>query len=335
MSLHWARKARFAVAIGAISLAWGCDSAPKGGKASPKSAASAASQAAPTGAPASAASTAPGSKAPVIPPGTPTPLGEGTDAQIEHFELGKQALDRGDEAGAIKHFEKASEGPVSGPSVSAALAAANLHELRDRPGQARAIFTRMVALAPGVPELRFAAARFFAGQGDRTRAIEGFRATIRHQPEFLPAYPLLAALWTQAGKNEDAAQLLLTYETKLNSQLRRLREGTTHGADKQAIIDLLAIMDDERATTALIQRLEDPDPAVRIAAAGVLGGDDSAEALTALAKAALAETDPIAKRVMIAALKRARDAARRDLGAAPPSEAPPSMPASAAPASAP
>lgn len=298
----------------------GCDATPSKPANAPKSVASTAPKSAASTAPKSA----PTSEAPVIPPGTPTVLKEGTDGQIEYFELGKQALDAGDEAKAISHFERASQGQITGTSVSAGLAAANLHELRDRPDQAKAIFIRLVALAPGVPELRFAAARFFAGQGDTGRAIEGFRATIRHQPEFLPAYPLLGALWVQSGKNDDAAKLLLTYETKLNTQLRRLRDTATHPTDKRAIIDLLALMNDERATTALVKALKDASPEVRLSAAGVLGGDDSAEGLKALAEAALAETDPIVKRVMIAALKRARDAARKELGA----------PASTAPASA-
>jgi tetratricopeptide (TPR) repeat protein len=236
--------------------------------------------------------------------------------------LGKQALDAGNEATALTHFLRASDGPVSGASVSAALAAANLHELRDRPDQAKAIFVRMVALAPGVPELRFAAARFFAGQRDTERAIEGFRATIRHQPEFLPAYPLLAALWMQAGKQDDATQLLLTYESKLNTQLRRLRDVQSARADKVSVIDLLALIEDERATEGIMRALKDQAPEVRIAAAGALGDDSSAEALTALVEALKAETDPIARQVLIAATRRARDAARKSL------EAPsPTMPA--------
>lgn len=266
------------------------------------------------------ASKAPASKA-VIPPGTPTELGPGTDGQIEYFELGKQALDKGDEATALKHFLRASDGPVSGASVSAALAAASLHEMRKRPDQARAIFVRMVALAPGVPELRFAAARFFAGERDTARAIEGFRATIRHQPEFLPAYPLLAALWMQAGKQDDATQLLLTYESKLNAQLRRLRDAQSAQGDKVAIIDLLALIEDERATEGMIRALKDAAPEVRIAAAGALGDDGSAEALKALAEALTAESDPIAKQVLIAATRRARDAARKSLQGAPASPA--------------
>ena len=289
-----------------------------------------------------AASAAPASKASVVPPGTPTILGPGTDGQIEYFELGKEALDKGDEQSALKHFLRASDGAVSGASVSAALAAANLHELRDRPDQAKAIFVRMVALAPGVPELRFAAARFFASQRDTGRAIEGFQATIRHQPEFLPAYPLLAALWMQAGKNDDATQLLLTYETKLNAHLRRLKSVDVHPTDKRSIIDLLALVGDERATQGLIKALEDPAPVVRLTAAGALGDDPSPEALAALAKAMLAEKEPIVKQVMIAAARRARDATRADLKDAPPrmlaptsSAVEPGAPASGAPGSAP
>ena len=306
---------RTVLCLALLGLALGCDQAPptQPAPASVASAKSAASVAAPK------------SDAPGIPPGTPTVLKPGSEGQIEYFELGKEALDKGDEQTALKHFLRASDGPVSGASVSAALAAANLHELRDRPDQAKAIFVRMVALAPGVPELRFAAARFFAGQRDTGRAIEGFQATIRHQPEFLPAYPLLAALWMQAGKNDDATELLLTYETKLNAQLRRLKAAEVHPNDKRAIIDLLALVGDERATQGLITALEDASPEVRLTAAGALGDDGSAEALEALAKAMLAEQEPIVKQVMIAAARRARDAARAELKAAPPS-----MPAPAA-----
>lgn len=319
-------RALLLVALAAFACP-GCNSAPPTGPA-PASVASA------PDAPKSAASLAPPSDAPPIPPGTPTVLGAGTDGQLEAFELAQQALDRGDEDKAIEYFERASDGPITGTSVSAGLAAANLHELRERPNRAQAIYVRLVALAPGVPELRFAAARFFAGQRDTARAIEGFRATIRHQPDFLPAYPLLAALWVQQDKQDDAAQLLLGYETRLNTQLRRLREDATPPGDKRAIIDLLALMNDERATAALVKALKDPTPEVRQSAAAVLGGDDSAEGLKALAEATLAETDPIVRQVMIAALKRARDAARAELGvpaATPSLPAPTSAPADALP----
>lgn len=289
-----------------ILLLGACDQTPK---PAPAPATTAPASAPDSAAPGSTAPTsaAPASKA-VIPPGTPTPLGDGTDGQIENFELGKQALDKGDEATALKHFQRASDGPISGPSVSAALAAANLHELRDRPDQAKAIFVRMVALAPGVPELRFAAARFFAGQRDTERAIEGFRATIRHQPEFLPAYPMLAALWMQAGKQDDATQLLLTYESKLNAQLRRLRDVRSTVGDKVAVLDLLALIADDRASEGMIQALKDTAPEVRIAAAGALGSEGSPGALKALAEALVAEKDPIAKQVLIAATRRAKAA---------------------------
>lgn len=311
---------RYALLIALICL--GCDQ-----PGAPKAPASTAPASAPASAPPTAPASAPPSEAAVIPPGTPTALPPGTDGQIEYFELGKEALDKGDEQTALKHFLRASDGPVSGASVSAALAAANLHELRDRPDQAKAIFVRMVALAPGVPELRFAAARFFGSQRDTGRAIEGFEATIRHQPEFLPAYPLLAALWMQAGKNDAATQLLLTYETRLNAQLRRLKSVDVEPGDKRAIIDLLALVADERATQAMIKALEDPAPAVRLSAAGALGDDPSAEALTALAKAMLVEREPVVKQVMIAAARRARDAARADLKRTPPSTPAPASPA--------
>ncbi|MGK0360890.1 MAG: tetratricopeptide (TPR) repeat protein [Bradymonadia bacterium] len=312
-------------------LCFGCDQSSKPGAGGPKLPGSTA----PASAPASsaAASVTPASKA-IVAPGTPTILVPGTEDQIEYFELGKEALDKGDEQTALKHFLRASDGAVSGASVSAGLAAANLHELRDRPDQAKAIFVRMVALAPGVPELRFAAARFFGSQRDTGRAIEGFEATIRHQPEFLPAYPLLAVLWMQAGKNDDATQLLLTYETKLNTQLRRLKSVDVHPTDKRSIIDLLALVGDERATQGLIKALEDPAPVVRLSAAGALGEDPSSEALAALAKAMLAEREPVVKQVMIAATRRARDAARADLKFAPPAmPAPASGPAPESPPS--
>jgi HEAT repeat protein len=142
-----------------------------------------------------------------------------------------------------------------------------------------------------------------------TRAVEAYKAAIHGQPDLLPAYSSLGVALARAGRNDEAAPVLLEYETRLNDVLRRFHDAKVSLGDRLAIVDLLATVSDERVTKVLIDALKDPDARMRMAAGNVLGDDDSAEALLALAQATPVESDAVAKRVLFEALRRARDRA--------------------------
>ncbi|MCB9541596.1 MAG: HEAT repeat domain-containing protein [Myxococcales bacterium] len=259
---------------------------------------------------------------PATPP-PPAPVDEGTAEQLQALERANAALDRDDEASALAEYTRAAAGPVTGAAISATLAAAELHDTRGRPAEARALYQRAVEIAPQMAEIRYAAGRFFAGLGESPLADVELREAIRLQPDFLPSYPALAGVLSQSGQPEAAAALLLAYEQRLQALTARLRDPARANADRIAVVDLFALLDDERATRALIDALADPSPHIRLAAADALTFDPDPEALIALARAVEAEADPIAKRALAASLRRAQATVEASMAKPAP---PPAMP---------
>ncbi len=232
-------------------------------------------------------------------------LGPGSEAQQEALRAGKERLAAGDVTGAVSAFRDALEGDVSGASISAGIAAADLHESRKEMAAARAMYEALLKLAPKLPEVHFTAARFFAGQRESKRAIAGFSRTIELQPDFLPAYPPLGALLVQAGRNDEAGRRMVTYESRLGAQLRIARDGRTATKVRVEVVHLLATLDDERVEKALIGLLEAPNRQMRIAAAGAIADAPSPKGLAALRIAAEVEVEPFSRRVLSEARKRA------------------------------
>jgi len=232
-------------------------------------------------------------------------LGPGTEAQQEALRAGNDRLAAGDVPGALAAFLSAHEGQVSGASVSAGLAAADLHESRGEMSAARALYEALSTQAPRLPEVHFTAARFFAGQRERARAIHGFTRAIELQPDFLPAYPLLGALLVQSGRTDEAARRMVTYESRLGAQLRIVRDQRVPTPARVDVVHLLATLDDERVHKTLIELLGYTDRQMRIAAAGALADAPSPEALLALRVAAAAEVEPFTRRVLAEAMRRA------------------------------
>jgi hypothetical protein len=283
-----------AAALGALGLALllGCNGSPK-----PATPGTSTPSAAPASAPATQAASAPASTAPV--PST------GSADQLMALDAGNTALDAGQNEQALAHFRVALTGPVNGAWISAGLAAAGLLE-KPAPGEARALYLRLTEVAP-IPEVHFAAGRFHGGQGDAPKAAEALQRAIELEPDFLPAYPLLGGLLVQTGREAEAAPLMLKYEQRLQRATRRLGDPALGLDARLAIVELFGVVDDERTLSALIDALGANKPELRTAAAGALMELGEPTAVQALAKAALAETHPMAKQLMIAALRRARD----------------------------
>ncbi len=240
----------------------------------------------------------------------PPPLAPDTLEQMQALEGAKAALLAGRDGEARRLFLKASDGPVSGAAVSAGLAAAELLEAAGDAAGAEAVYARLRGGPGGLPEVHLAAGRFYERRNEIPKAIEALQAAVQGQPDLLPAYASLGVLLARAGRNDEAATALLQYESRLNDMLRVLRATKTDLDRRMAVVEVLAMVDDERVTKALIEALAAPEPDLRMFAAEALVDDDSPEALEALARAAQAEQHPLAKRVMFEALGRARDRAR-------------------------
>ncbi|MCB9522285.1 MAG: HEAT repeat domain-containing protein [Myxococcales bacterium] len=231
----------------------------------------------------------------------------GTEAQLVGLQEAGAALARGDQAGAVARYETVLAGPPTGAAVSAGLAAASLLEV-DEPAAAEALYLKTLAIAGDVPEAHFAAGRFFGGRRDSVRAIRHLKQALDLEPDFLPAYPLLGGLLVAGGRQEEAAQRMVVYEQRLNRLLRHVREAERSAEERAGILELLSYIDDERALQAVIDRLKDGSPAVRMAAGGALVDLASPEAVTALAQAVVQEEQPVVREMLTSALRQARAA---------------------------
>lgn len=300
----------------------GCKSDPPTGDPVPSAKAPAAAPTAPS--PTTAPAPAPGATGgqPATPP--PVALGQGTPEQQQALERANAALDAGDTAAALTAYAEAADGPVTGTSVSALLAAAELYGATERAAEARAHYERAVAQAPAVAEIRFAAGRHYAGAGLAPLAAVELREAIRLQPDFLPAYPALAGVLSQTGQATAAAELLATYEVRLQALITRLANAALPDRARVDVIDLFALLEDDRATHALIAAVSSRSDRVKLAAADALTLDPAPEALTALAKAVEAEPDPIIRQALAASMMRARATIEASLGQRAPA---PAMPA--------
>lgn len=234
-----------------------------------------------------------------------------TPEQTLALDQAQRALAAGQAAEALAAYRRAAVGPPSGVAVSAALAAAELLETTDRPADAAALYAEIRQRAPTVPEVHLAAGRFLWRQGEDPLAILALRQAVSLQPDLLPAWSTLGAALVRAGRTEEAGRALAVYEQRLDKLVRRLEDRTQSAEARIEVIDLFATLRDKRSTEALIKALEDAHPDVRLAAAGALAEDEDPAALTALARAALAETVPVSRMVMREILGRARERARQ------------------------
>lgn len=310
--------ARVACGAGVLGLLvlTGCQGKGKDAAPAAKTAESPAPAAAPAKAPADpAASAAPApapAPTPVQPPpaapvAAPNPLTEGSGEQMLLLKEGNEALARGETDAALARFLLAFEGPTSGASISAGLAATQLLVQKGANVEAAAAYERLLTMAPEVAEIRFTAGRFFSATGDAARAVTELQKARSLQPDFLPLYPMLGGVLGSTGKQEDAAKLMLDYERRLKRMIDKLADPQERPFRKVPIIDVLALVDDERASRALIAAVASPDVQVRLAAADALTFDAEPAAVEAIAAAMTAETDAVAKRALAASLKRARD----------------------------
>lgn len=241
------------------------------------------------------------------PPADPAAaLDEGTPEQLLALKAGNEALMRGDSAQALVGFIEAFDGPTTGASISAGLAAAELHDQAGRTAEAGAVYDRLLQMAPEVAEIRFVVGRFQSASGQPKKAVEQLTKAIDLEPDFLPAYPMLGGILASTGAAGRSAELMLTYETRLKGLIDKLADPQVRDHRKVPIIDVMALVDDDRVSRALIAAVGSDSMHVRLAAAEALTHDADPAALEAIAKAALAERDPIARRALAASLKAAK-----------------------------
>jgi tetratricopeptide (TPR) repeat protein len=242
-------------------------------------------------------------------PGSATPtemLPEGTPTQLAALNGAKAALAAGRDREALAGFRQAMEGGLSGTSVSAALAVAELLQAKGETESAGALYRDLVVRARYVPEVQYAAGRFFWTSGDAARALQALTTSVSLQPDFLPAWELLGLVQARAGKNTEAGRTLTEYERRLSRLVQRAANSTVTAGDRLAAFEMLSLLSDERALDGLLVGLRDTEPDIRLAVAELLVEEPAPRALEAIARAALEEKHPELRAALTGVLGRAR-----------------------------
>ena len=256
------------------------------------------------------AASSPSAPASLLP--TPESLPEGTPTQRAALNRAKVSLLAGRDREALAGFRQAMEGGMTGTSVSAALATAELLVAKGREAEALELYQQLVERARLIPEVQYAAGRFFWERGDDAAAQRALETALLVQGDFLPAWRLLGMAQARAGKKTEAGRTLTEYELRLGRLARRAGDLARTAGDRLSALQLLSMLDDERAVSALVDALKDPERGVRTAMADILAEEEDPAALVALAGAALSEQDPDVRLHLADALARARLRARAE-----------------------
>lgn len=235
----------------------------------------------------------------------PESLGEATLEQAEALERANEAIARGDLPRGREALQVVISGPPSAARTSALMAMAFSYESSD-PAQATRWYEQLVDAAPTVPEVWFAVGRHRGAQEDHAGSISAFEQALRLSPDLLPVYPLLGAQLLQQKKRTELAELMAVYEMRLKALVDRVKSAEEPLESRMHVLELFALLDDERGQETLIELLKDPLAEIRVAAASALAELGEPEGLEAIAKATVAEQDAVARQLLTHTLQRAR-----------------------------
>jgi tetratricopeptide (TPR) repeat protein len=232
-------------------------------------------------------------------------LGEGTDEQRRLIAQAKQAFLTNQIDKAEQIFEElAQTDPVSGPQVSATIALAQIYRETDRSKEAVELLEGLAERVGEVPEVHLVIARALAEQGESTRAIAAYERVLELQPDFVFALLELSELFAQAGREEEATKTVYAYEKKVYSLAKELEDAETPVGERLRVLDVFALLSDDRATEAAVKVIADSDPRIRRRAAIALGEMRAAEAREVLEEASVSDPDMGARMAAKDALER-------------------------------
>lgn len=239
-------------------------------------------------------------------PLAPTELPEGTADQQEKMNLARAAFlsDRYEIAEGL-FAELAKDKPVTGTTVSAAIALAQIFIETDRPDRALSLLKDVSENAKDIPEVLLVIARVYRQLDQPAQALQTFDRALQVQPNYIFIYTEMAQIFFEQDDPERAQQLLLGYERQLELLARALEDPEESSEEERIyLIDIFAMIQDERAHQALIKALEDPAPQVRALSAQALGELAVPEAKEALERMAIEDTSelvrPAARQALLA-----------------------------------
>lgn len=220
--------------------------------------------------------------------GAPTELPPGTPEQQEALMQAKMAFLQNRLVEAEELFkDTASAEPVTGDTVSAAIALGQIYSETGRRQRALELYNDLRARVSDLPEVLLVLARTMAELDRPEDAIATYEEALEAQPDYIFLLTELAELHIQQGNQEKAGELLYTYEQRVHTLANRLEDHTTAPEDRLYLVDVFSFVDDERGYRALIEALDDPHPQVRRAAAITVGELQLDEARNILQRVAI------------------------------------------------
>lgn len=204
----------------------------------------------------------------------PAALPEGTSEQHQRLVEGRTAFvsDRYSEATEI--FEElAFDEPVTGDTVSAAIALAQIYLETGRPEEALELFGQLEDHVSQFPEVLLVLARTYAELDYPERAIDAYSRAFEQNPRYIFILPEKAQVLHSEGREDEAAETLTLYERRV-VEMRAYLENTEQTTKEQRlyVADIFGLLDDQRAHDALENAVaDDPSEEVRVRAAEVLG----------------------------------------------------------------
>ena len=218
----------------------------------------------------------------------PAELPPGTPEQQEALMQAKMAFLQNRLVEAEELFKDiASAEPVTGDTVSAAIALGQIYSETGRRQRALELYNDLRARVSDLPEVLLVLARTMAELDRPDDAIATYEEALKAQPDYIFLLTELAELHIQQGNQEKAGELLYIYEQRVHTLANRLEDHTTAPEDRLYLVDVFSFVDDERGYRALIEALDDPHPQVRRAAAITVGELQLDEARNILQRVAI------------------------------------------------
>lgn len=245
-------------------------------------------------------------QAPVVAP--TQELHAGTPEQLELLDRAKIAFIAEYQEQAEEYFyELATSSPVSGATVSAAIALGQIYIESGRAHEALALMDDLQESVAELPEVLLVTGRVYSSLNEPMKALRAYDRALQHQPDYIFLYVDMAELLFQVNEQERGAQLLTRYEHRL-VQLASVLESPdqTTEAQRLYVLDIFSMVDDERAHQALLHAFDDPSAQVRKLSAELTATFRLHDALEPLERLAIDDPDREVRQTARAALSRIR-----------------------------
>lgn len=282
--------------VGFLVLLWGCD--PSGRKQAPavttgQTAAQTASQTAGQTANQTTGQEAGQTAAKLTDEVAVAELGPGTKEQEALLARGKGHFLAGELDKAREAFEAlAATEPASAPMVSGTIALGDIYNTQGRLEDAMMLYKLLKVRAPNVPEVHLVIGRTLGNTEKKREALEALQRAVQLQPAYIFLWPEIAELHLKLGEQDASAKAYLAYEKEVQRYVTRLKgRDATPIPERVRIVDVFALIGDDRVTEALIDALKhDPHELIRERAATALGDVEAVSARDVLQTAAASDS---------------------------------------------